>query len=133
MIVNPGVAPGIDPEVLEVQWDDFVVTNDLLGDEEDISPTHYAIYQPHDGPKISEIEIPTGAQYFVYWGTRTWTVNQFPVDGPYVDFDLKAWSETGSPKMQRADTYFMWLRSKHGGGPIDLSKLRVRAYADPEA
>lgn len=122
-----GVHEGQDPEVLRIEWDDIVISNRLEDDDDPISPTHFAMYQPDSGTKISEIEVPVGAQYMVYWGSRDWTTF-VTGDGPYIDLAMKAWNETTAPKLQRAETIALYLATKRGGGPVDLSKLRFRAF-----
>ncbi len=128
LLINTGVHAGTDPEELKVEFDHIVLENQLWGDVEDVTPTHYALYERHGGALVDQIEVPVGAQYLVYWGSRDYTVWNEDDAAPYIDFDMKAWNETSAPLMQRADTYFLWLSSKHAGGPIDLSKLRFRAF-----
>lgn len=113
-----GVRDGTPIEDLQVWFDDMKVEHNTGGehgaDEDDPTSTHFQMEHP-DGNILGEIEIPYGAQQIVYWGAKDFT--EFVVgDDPYIEFAHKAWSETGAPAMQRAETLWWVLRSVHFNG-----------------
>lgn len=91
-------------------FDDLTVDYDPLGDEEDTS----AAMEKPEGNKLSEIIVPAGAQYLVYWGTRDWTV----ADGFgsfWIDFSSRVWNDPAAAELQRSEAVWWWFRSVHGG------------------
>ena len=109
-----------------LHFDNFTIDYDPLGDE---GSAYAAIEQP-EGNKISEIELPAGSQYLVYWGTRDWTVDD-GFGGYYLDFSSRVWNDPTAAELQRSEALWWWFRSLHAR-PIDLSKVRFRAYNYPE-
>lgn len=93
------------------------ITYDPVGDEE---PTWFSMEVP-DGNEVARIEIPPGAQQFVYWGRRAWSVWKDNMFGNYVDFSSKAWNDPDAAELQRADTIFWYWRTVHGAGIVSMN------------
>lgn len=115
--IHTGVQPGAGIENLKVSWEDIVVQTNLhdddLGSVDDATESHYQMERPMGTP-VGEIEVPFGAQYLVYWGSRDWTeADEF--GDPYITFAMKAWNPTDAPLMQRAETLFWYWVIKPGG------------------
>lgn len=110
-----------------LHFDNLTIDYDPLGDEES---AFAAIEQP-EGNKVAEIELPAGAQYLVYWGSRDWTV----ADGfgsYFLDFSSRVWNDPAAAELQRSEAVWWWFRSVHGGivsmlwtssTPVDITRI----------
>lgn len=104
---NPGIRAWGDGYIAtwDVYVDDIEVEYDSGGD---LVSTHALMENP-PGTEVARIEIPEGAQHFVYWGARMWSaIDGF---GDYnLDFSSKVWSDAGAADLQRAEVPFWWFR-----------------------
>ena len=106
-----------------VHHDNIKVAHDSEGSEGD---TSFLIEKP-EGIEVGRITLPVGCQQLIYWGTRDWTTLD-PFNNAIVEFSAKGWKNPSSAKLQRAESLWWYFRSKHAGGPIDLSKIRFRSF-----
>lgn len=110
--------------VAQVSLTEFRVEYDPYGD---LAPAWASIEQPAEGgEEIGRIEMPTGCQHLVYWGKRDWT-EYVEGDGPYIEFAAKVWNDPSAAELQRSEAVWWYFRNVHGG-PIDLSRIRFRAF-----
>lgn len=108
---------------LNIRFDKWTVEHNPYGD----SASMYVRTERPVGTVLDDVEIPFGSSYFVYWGQRDWTDDDGTGDN-YLEFSTKVWNDPSAAEIQRAevdDYYFYYLLER---GPIDLSKIRYRAY-----
>lgn len=92
-----------------VYWDDLIAENDPGGSNE----SAFASIEQPEGTQRGEIEMPSGCQHLVYWGTRDWTALDF--GNPYLDYSAKVWNDSAAAELQRSEAVWWWFRSTRAG------------------
>lgn len=118
-----GAFPPAAPNFARIKVDAIKVQYNPDGNNEQ---TSFSMEQP-EGTVVGEIDIDSGSQHLVYWGTRDWTTFDEDNGGSVIDFSSKAWNHPDAAMLQRAESIWWWFRSVHGG-PIDLARIRFRAF-----
>lgn len=103
-------------------WDNIEIEYDPVGSGADM-----VAWLDGPGGAAEQITIPYGAWQMVYWGAKDWT--ELDAGDPYVVMDAKVWNSATAAELQRAQALLWWFRSVHGG-PIDLSRIRFRAFEE---
>ncbi len=113
---------------MEIKLHNVKAEHIAYGDPADMS---VRIERP-EGTTAGEIVVPFGSSYFVFWGKRDWTEFRGFSNLYAVEFAAKLWNDPAAAEIQRAEGqlfYFFWEKIF----PIDLSKIRFRAFGEGDA
>lgn len=112
----------------EMRFDNIKVEYDAGGDPADV----FIDVEHPEGNSLGTVQIPWGCPRMVYWGQRDWTADDGSGNIVIDSLSAKTWNDPSAAEMQRAEAPWWWFRSIHMA-PIDLSKIRFRAFQQGDA